>query len=77
LKLFIPFPESFKTKEKLRLEKEKEKLEKILASSKMKLANEEFRSRAPKEVVEKLEESFNQSQNQLTDVQKKLDDLSS
>lgn len=72
LKLIIPIPESLKVKEKARLEKEKEKLEKLLESTRGKLSNEEFRSRAPKEVVEKLEHSMNQTEKQLDDVMDKL-----
>jgi valyl-tRNA synthetase len=76
LKLMIPIPESLRLKERSRLEKEREKLEKLYESTQGKLANEEFRSRAPKEVVEKLEQALNQTQSQLGDVIQKLDSLS-
>ena len=72
LKLMIPIPESMKAKEKARLEKEREKLEKLFESTQGKLANEEFRSRAPREVVEKLELALAQTQKQLSDIAVKL-----
>ncbi len=72
LKLMIPIPESLRAKEKTRLEKEKEKLEKLLESTQLKLSNEDFRSRAPREVVEKLEHGLKQTQKQLADIETKL-----
>lgn len=72
LKLTIPIPESLRTKEKNRLEKEKEKLEKLLESTQTKLSNEDFRARAPREVVEKLEQALKQTQKQLLDIESKL-----
>lgn len=72
LRLMIPIPESLRAKEKARLEKEREKLEKLLESTQGKLANEEFRSRAPKEVVEKLETALSQTKKQLTEIAAKL-----
>jgi valyl-tRNA synthetase len=72
LKLMIPIPESMKAKEKARLEKEAEKLSKLLESTQGKLANEEFRSRAPREVVEKLELALAQTEKQLLDIAEKL-----
>lgn len=76
LKLMIPIPESLKIREKARLEKEREKLEKLLDSTERKLANNEFRSKAPREVVEKLEEAFSQTKKQLSEVTAKLNLLS-
>jgi len=76
LKLMIPIPESLRAKEKSRLEKEREKLEKLLESTQGKLANEEFRSRAPREVVEKLEHTLSHTQKQLAEIAVKLKDLS-
>lgn len=72
LKLIIPIPESFRTKEKLRLEKEREKLEKLLQSTQGKLANEDFRTRAPRELVEKLEQTLSQTERLLQDIATKL-----
>ncbi len=76
LKLMIPIPESMKAKEKARLEKENEKLSKLLESTQGKLANEEFRSRAPREVVEKLELALAQTEKQLLDIAQKLKSFS-
>ncbi len=72
LKLMIPISESFKAKEKLRLEKEREKLEKAKDATRLKLANEEFKARAPKEVVEKLEQALAQTEKQLSEIAEKL-----
>jgi len=74
LKLFIPIPESLRAKEKLRLEKEKEKLEKLASSTEEKLANPDFRSRAPAEIVQKLEQTLAQARKQLADIAKKQKD---
>lgn len=72
-KIFIPIPETMKIKEKARLEKEYEKLQKLKEATSAKLANEEFRLRAPKEVVEKLENALLQTQSQLDEIVLKLD----
>ncbi len=72
LKLFIPIPESLKEKEKGRLAKEKEKLEKLIASTQAKLDNVEFRTRAPKELVENLEKNLLSMQEQLKEIDEKL-----
>jgi valyl-tRNA synthetase len=75
LKLLIPIPESLKIKEKGRLEKERDKLEKILESTTTKLANEEFKAKAPPQVVGKLEENLAQTQKQLEEIQQKLSEI--
>jgi valyl-tRNA synthetase len=75
VKLIIPIPESFRLKEKLRLEKEKEKLEKLLESTQLKLSNADFRSKAPREIVEKLESTLSQTEKQLSEVSLKLQQL--
>ncbi len=75
LKLTIPIPESLKAKEASRLEKEKEKLEKMREGTQSKLANVEFRSKAPQAVVEKLEENLLQTERQLEDISRKLASL--
>ncbi|MBS0625596.1 MAG: valine--tRNA ligase [Verrucomicrobia bacterium] len=75
LKLFIPMPESLKEKERLRLEKEREKLLKSIESTQAKLANQEFRSKAPKEVVEKLEQALSQGERQMSEIARKLTSL--
>jgi valyl-tRNA synthetase len=72
LKLMIPIPESLRAKEKTRLEKEQEKLQKLLESTQIKLSNDDFRARAPREVVEKLEHTLAQTQKQLAEISLKL-----
>lgn len=72
LKLFIPIPEALKAKEKARLEKEKQKLEKLAESTMAQLANSEFRSRAPAEIIQKLERTLDQTKKQLGDIAAKL-----
>jgi valyl-tRNA synthetase len=53
LKIIIPLPEEFAEKERQRLAKKKEKVEKQIASLKNQLSNSNFVERAPKELVEK------------------------
>jgi valyl-tRNA synthetase len=72
LKLFIPIPESLKGKETARLEKEREKLEKLIESTTAKLSNPDFKARAPAEIVQKLEHTLAQSKKQLQDIIAKL-----
>jgi valyl-tRNA synthetase len=74
-KLTIPIPDSLKQKEKGRLEKELEKARKLLESTRAKLANADFRDRAPKEVVEKLETAERQTERQIADMTQKLQEL--
>lgn len=76
LKLTLPIPESLKAKEKTRLEKEREKLEKLLGSTQTQLANREFVARAPKEVVDKLQNNLLQTEKQLAEIGQKLRALS-
>lgn len=73
LKLFIPIPESLKEKEKARLKKEEEKLEKLIAATQAKLSNTEFKQRAPQEIVQNLEHTLSQSQKQLQELKKKTE----
>lgn len=72
LKLIIPIPNSMRAKEKIRLTKEREKLEKLLQSTQVKLSNVDFRARAPGEVVDKLEAALVQAQKQLAEITLKL-----
>ncbi len=75
LKLMIPIPDSLRVREKGRLEKEREKLEKLKESTQSKLANSEFRSRAPQEVVGKLQDALSQTEKQLAEIAEKLQKL--
>jgi len=72
LKLCIPIPDSLKEKEKLRLQKELEKLEKLAFNTQNKLNNSEFRSRAPQNIVENLEQTLATTQKQIIDIKEKL-----
>lgn len=72
MRLFIPLPAAMLEKEKIRLEKEKEKCLKLIEGAKGKLSQEDFLSRAPKEVVEKLKDSVAQMERQLGDIHEKL-----
>jgi len=72
LRIVIPLPEEMKEKEKLRLLKEQEKLAAQLQSLESKLGVEEFLSKAPKEVLEKLQSQRSQLKAQLLDIASKL-----
>lgn len=72
IKLFIPIPESLKEKEKNRLTKEKEKLEKQLAALQNKLSNQEFKEKAPKEIVHQLEQNVTSLNTQIQEMILKL-----
>jgi len=75
MKLTIPIPESLKAKEKARLDKELEKVEKLLASTRAKLENHDFRAKAPREVVEKLEQAEAQALREIDAIRKKQKSL--
>ena len=72
LKLVIPIPDSLKAKEKARLEKEKEKLEKQLIFTKTKLANEDFKTKAPPAIVSQLEQQQSDLDKQLAAISQRL-----
>jgi valyl-tRNA synthetase len=74
-KLIIPIPDSLRARERSRLEKEQEKLSKLLTSTQSKLSNAEFRSRAPQEVVAKLEAALTQTEKQLAEISQKLKEM--
>jgi valyl-tRNA synthetase len=75
LTLFIPIPETLKEKEKLRLHKEKEKLQKGIISTLTKLENPEFCARAPQEIVQNLKQTLSDSEKLLKEVLMKIDAL--
>jgi len=72
LQLTIPLSEQLRAKERARLEKELEKAQRLLESTRSKLLNPEFRTKAPRDVVEKLEEAERQTNAQITEIFKKL-----
>ena len=71
-KIVIPLPEELREKEKARLVKEKEKLQKQIASLSGQLANENFLARAPKELVDKTKSNLLSTEKKLAEVEKKL-----
>ena len=75
VQITIPIPQTLRNKEKARLEKEREKLLKLAEGTQAKLANEEFRAKAPQEVVAKLEQSLAQTNQQLVEITGKLEQL--
>lgn len=72
IKLFIPIPASMKEKEKTRLKKEQEKLEKLVLSTKARLDNSEFRAKAPQEIVTTLETTLANAEKQLKEIKEQL-----
>ena len=72
LKMLVPIPDSFKAKEKERLNKEREKLEKQRDTTKIKLSNPDFKAKAPAEIVRNLEQALEQAEKQLAAIAEKL-----
>jgi valyl-tRNA synthetase len=72
IKIIIPLPDEFREKEKVRLEKEREKLLKTLERARAQLQNQDFIARAPKSLVEKQRTILEQTESQLEQVKKKL-----
>ena len=72
LQIMIPLPEEFKEKEKNRLMKEKDRLQGQLNSLSMKLSQEEFLTKAPKEVLAKIQTQAKELEKQLDEIGKKL-----
>ncbi|HEV7736588.1 MAG TPA: class I tRNA ligase family protein, partial [Chlamydiales bacterium] len=74
LKFIIPLSEQLRARERARIEKELEKAQKLLDSTRAKLNNEEFRAKAPREVVEKLENAERQTNAQIAEMLQKIRD---
>ncbi|NGX38997.1 MAG: Valine--tRNA ligase [Chlamydiae bacterium] len=72
LTLTVPLPEEMREKERLRLEKQKEKLIQQQHGLRGKLANENFVSKAPQTLVEECKQSLEQAEVQLAEIGKKL-----
>jgi valyl-tRNA synthetase len=75
LKIHLPISSSLLEKEKERLLKEREKVQKSQAISAQKLHSKDFLDRAPKEIVQKEKEQFQLLQEKLTEIEKKLSTL--
>ena len=61
--------------EKVRLKKEKEGLQKAIASKERQLGDETFRSRAPEKIIKGLEATLAQQRIELEKLQRRLGDL--
>lgn len=72
LKVIIPMPKEFSEKEAVRLDKEKERLEKQLERIRGQLANENFVSKAPPQLIEKTRSQLEQTESELQEVNAKL-----
>jgi valyl-tRNA synthetase len=76
IKITIPIPELFRAKERSRLAKEIEKAEKLLINTCGKLDNVDFKAKAPRPVVEKLEEAKLQLEREIDLMREKMSSLS-
>lgn len=72
LKVMIPMPSELQQQEKLRLAKEKDRLEKSLVKMQTQLNNAEFVSRAPPQLIEKQKQQLVQQKQELSEVDAKL-----
>lgn len=72
IKILIPLPKELQDKEKIRLQKELEKLETLIVSLQKKLADESFLSRAPTELVEKTKNTLIDSEKKQSEMKEKL-----
>ena len=64
-----------KEKENIRLVKEKDKLIEQQNSARGQLANDDFVQKAPPQLVEKIKNNLAQSEKELTEVMRKLEEL--
>ncbi len=76
LKILVPLPDELRAQEKIRLEKQREKVEKQIDGVRKRLANEEFLSKAPEALVAKTKASLEESENELEELTLKLGGLS-
>ncbi len=72
LKIILPLPEDLLKQELLRLTKEKEKLTTSLEKLRMQLANPDFVSRAPAQLIEKQQQQLAQGERELQEITQKL-----
>jgi valyl-tRNA synthetase len=75
LKLVIPLPQELKEKEKVRLVKERDKFIVQQNSLRDQLANSAFLEKAPPQLVEKLKNTLTQTEKELAETMRKLDEL--
>lgn len=72
LKILIPLPEELLANEKNRLVKEQERLAKSLEKLRLQMANPEFVTRAPPQLIEKQQGLLSQTEKELNEVNSKL-----
>jgi valyl-tRNA synthetase len=72
LKIMIPLPEEMLQQEKIRLEKEQVRLTTALEKIQAQLANADFVSKAPEQLIEKQKSFQQQLKNELSQVSEKL-----
>jgi valyl-tRNA synthetase len=75
LKLIIPLPQEFKDKEKIRLVKERDKYIAQQNNLRGQLANTAFLEKAPPQLVEKLKNSLLQTEKELNETMRKMEEL--
>lgn len=75
IKIFITLPQEMQAQEKSRLLKEKEKQELLLEKTKSQLANTDFITKAPPQLIEKLQLQAKQTENILIEITKKIGTL--
>lgn len=75
IRLMLPMPAEMLKQESSRLSKEKEKLELAIDKLRVQLSNEEFVSRAPPQLIEKHQQQLNQSEQELNEIQRKMESL--
>jgi valyl-tRNA synthetase len=75
LKLIIPLPEELKEKEKVRLVKERDKYIIQQNSLREQLANSAFLEKAPPPLIEKLKNSLMQTEKELSETMRKLEEM--
>ncbi len=77
LKLVIPLPQEFKEKEKIRLVKERDKYIVQQNNLRTQLSNTDFLEKAPAQLVDKLKNSLVQTEKELNETMKKLEEFTS
>ena len=75
LKLIIPLPNAFKEKERVRLNKERDKYIAQINTLRGQLGNTEFIEKAPPPLVEKLKNNLSQAEKELSEIMKKSQEL--
>ncbi len=77
VKILVPLPAEMREQEKLRLEKQREKLAKQIASIQGRLSNRAFTDKAPEALVQNTKQMLSQAEKELDEVTSKLAQVSS